>query len=99
VINMKNLYALSAITAAVLAASLVVAPASFAKGHAQGLTDDPGTNVGSETVTNSQGEGAEQGNGKTAEEAGGNLGKSGTAGRDSDARGNSGQDRGNSTDR
>jgi hypothetical protein len=96
VINMKNLYALSAITAAVLAASLVVAPASFAKGHAQGLTDDPGTNVGSETVTNSQGEGAEQGNGKEAQ---GNLGNSGSAGRDSDGNGNSGQGRSNSNDR
>ncbi|MEX2553619.1 MAG: hypothetical protein WD627_11545 [Actinomycetota bacterium] len=43
---------------------LVTAPGVFAKGHNQGATESPGTNVGSQTVGPAQGEGAEQGNGK-----------------------------------
>jgi hypothetical protein len=72
---------------AALLLGLAGASPSFAKGHNQGMnsstSSEPGTNVGSETVANSQTEGAAQGNGKTAEEAGGNLGRSGDAGRSS----------------
>jgi hypothetical protein len=84
--------------ACALAMGLFSGSESFAKGHNQGMdsltSETPGTNVGSETVTNSQTEGAAQGNGKTAAEAGGNLGNSGNAGRSSGD-----NDRGNTSSR
>lgn len=80
---------IATLSTAALGAALLLALAgaspSFAKGHNQGATSDPGSNVGQETVVNSQQEGAMQGQGKTAAEAGGNLGKSGDAGRDTNA--------------
>lgn len=71
-----------AASAVTLALSLA-APAAFAKGHNQGLTDDPGTNVGMETAVPAQGEGAEQGNGKGPSDtpAGAAPGNSGNAGK------------------
>lgn len=56
---------------------------AFAKGHNQGLTSDPGSMVGSETVGPAQGEGAERGNGKGPANtpAGETPGNSGNAGR------------------
>lgn len=72
----------TAASAAVLALALAASAAS-AKGHNQGATDVPGLFVGSETVVNSQGEGAEQGNGKGPSDtpAGPAPGNSGNAGR------------------
>lgn len=67
---------------------------AFAKAHNQGNTDDPGSMVGSETVGPSQGEGAEQGNGRAVADtpAGETPGNSGNAGRpDSAGTGSSGQ--------
>jgi len=72
----------TAVSAAVLALALAASAAS-AKGHNQGLTNVPGENVGSQTVVASQGEGAEQGNGKGPAEtpAGAAPGNSGSAGK------------------
>lgn len=68
--------------------SFAVAPGAFAKGHNQGMgsstSTTPGENVGSETVSNSVNEGADQRSesapSKDQREA---PGKSGTAGRTS----------------
>lgn len=72
----------TAASAAVLALTLAASAAS-AKGHNQGATDFPGENVGAQTVVASQGEGAEQGNGKSTADtpAGAAPGKSGDAGK------------------
>ncbi len=80
---MRKLTTSTVALGAALLLGLAGASPSFAKGHNQGATSNPGSNVGQETVVNSQQEGAMQGNGKTAEEAGGNLGNSGNAGRPS----------------
>ena len=50
---------------------------SFAKGHDQGSTANPGTDVGSQTVTSAQGLGSARGGGKGPS---GSKGKSGSAG-------------------
>lgn len=66
---MKNLLSLTAVTATVLAASLFVAPASFAKGHNQGFgagTAGPATaGQVDDAQSNRDGNGSETSYGRT----------------------------------
>lgn len=78
---------LTAVSMAILL-SFAAAPAAFAKGHNQGMDSStsttPGENVGSETVSNSVNEGADQRSDSAPEKDQREApGKSGTAGRTS----------------
>lgn len=76
----------------VLAMGLASAPEVMAKGHDQGSTTDPGSNVGSETAGPAQGLGGISGEGRgpadtaaadsPADADGGGAGGSGEAGRE-----------------
>lgn len=68
--------------------SVAAAPVALAKGHNQGMDSStsttPGENVGSETVSNSVNEGADQRSGKAPEKGHREApGKAGSAGRTS----------------
>lgn len=89
---MNQMLKISTILGFAVAVGLSAAPSTFAKGHNQGATGEPGVSVG-ETVGASQTEGAEQGNGKTAAEASGQAtpGNSENAGRSTGDSGGNGK--------